>query len=172
MEIRLRYVLPGLIALGAIVNLALTQPRWQLFGFAEVTIRANRVADYSPEIANLSFSPIDPDIIEDAGRHLENSSDDEANPNIATRVPSEATATPQVTSEGNPTSTLPQNPTLPAPTLSLPTLPIPTLPLPTLPLPTDIVPTLPVPTVEIPDLPVPTIQLPILPLPTLPFSLP
>ena len=157
MEIRLRHVLPGLIALGAMVNLALTQPRWYMLGFANVSVHANGAADYSPELADLTFAPIDPDIIEDAGRDAGVSTNGENNLDTEGQLPTNAifaSPTPMVTLEMNATPTSPQVPTLP-----LPTLPLPTVEIPTLPLPTDSEPILPLPTVDVPELPIPTVQL-------------
>jgi hypothetical protein len=161
MEIRLRHVLPGLIALGAMVNLALTQPRWYMLGFADVSVHANRVADYSSELADLTFAPIDPDIIEDASRDVETSTGGENSLDTEAQAPTNsnfASPTPILTLEINATPTSPQVPTLPLPTLPLPTVQIPTLEVPTDLFPPVLEPILPVLT-AVPDLPIPTVQL-------------
>jgi hypothetical protein len=143
------------------VNLALTQPRWYMLGFADVSVHANRVADYSSELADLTFAPIDPDIIEDASRDVEISTGGENSLDTEAQAPTNsnfASPTPILTLEINATPTSPQVPTLPLPTLPLPTVQIPTLEVPTDLFPPVLEPILPVLT-AVPDLPIPTVQL-------------
>lgn len=146
-EIHLGHVLPGFFVLGALVNLALTTPNWNLHGFARVALHASGRANYSADSFDLVFAPVDADIIEDAANSEPGFTigADEKSPTAPVQPIPSAT---EITTPAIPTPS--EEPTLPVPTLPVPTLPLPTLPIPTLPLPT--LPNLPLFTDIVPDL--------------------
>jgi hypothetical protein len=154
MEIKLGLTLPFLFVVGALTNLALTTPNLNLQGFAEVAVHAHRRANYSQDTFELSFAPIDPEIIDELGGSaagLPSGGSEESDTVIS--IP---TLTPISSLPVLPTTTPTQsnNPTLPP--IDLPTLPA-DLP--------DELPTLPIdlPDLELPDLPIDPPDLPSLP---------
>ncbi|MEX1247180.1 MAG: hypothetical protein WEA61_01755 [Anaerolineales bacterium] len=129
-ELKLNYLLPAFFALGAIVNLGITRsPVLSLEGYAQVSIHPSIFADYSQDSLDLSFPPLDPDIMDDANHEAPPQQED---------TPADAIPT---TDPALPTATLPLPTVTPTEVVTIPTLPGPTLtPLPTLP---PILPTLP-----------------------------
>jgi hypothetical protein len=112
-EVRVSAVLPALFVCGALVNLALTTPNWQLNGFTQVTLHAKEQANYSVDDSGLNFVPIDPDIVNDvlANQRISEDSGEVAVLQLTsepektittTAVSGAATATPSP--ESNPTS--------------------------------------------------------------------
>jgi hypothetical protein len=139
--------------MGAMISLAMTQPSWSFEGFLQLALHAERQADYLPDAMNLSFAPVNPEIVDDVHDYqveitpsLDGSETNDGKP-----APDFPTATAQPTSLISGSETPPSLPTNP----SLPTLPLPTDPLPTLALPTAPNPILPLPTVDIlPTIPI------------------
>lgn len=69
LEIRFGYLLPVFIVLGALLNLAITQPPHLRLGrVSGIAIKAGYSADYGRTVPGLSFPAIDPGIMEEAQR--------------------------------------------------------------------------------------------------------
>lgn len=146
-ELKAGYLLPALFIVGALVNFGVSGSLSPNFDrFAEVSFQALGVANYSQDPFELSFPPVDADIIEDAlGTQASQNVDGQA----AGSGSAQATPTPGTAAQ-TPTPGPMNLPTVVVPPIDLTSLPaLPTLPavvqtvLPVLPTLPAILPTLP-----------------------------
>jgi len=137
-ELRLGVLLPAFLIFSLLVNFGITRP-WALVlpEFAPVVVHASSYANYSRDPLDLSFPPVDPEIMDETKKDQSSIPDDQEQQNNGagpTASPGQSTATQQ---QGTPTPTAGPNQPTPTPTSGLATLPsvLPTitLGLPTLP---------------------------------------
>lgn len=113
LEVRFGYLVPIFVVLGALLNLAITQPPHLRLGrVSGISIKAGYTANYGRNMPGLNFPAINPGIIEEAQRDAEAGGfAPSETPNLAAAT---ATATPLP--PGQPTATsgsvLPVVPTL------------------------------------------------------------
>ncbi|MCW5877649.1 MAG: hypothetical protein KIS80_02125 [Anaerolineales bacterium] len=113
LEIRFGYLVPFFLVLGALLNLAITQPPHLRLGrVSGVSIKAGYSANYGRSMPGLNFPAIDPGIMEEAQRDAEAGGfSPSETPNLAAAT---ATATPLPPDQPTATSgsVLPVVPTL------------------------------------------------------------